>query len=81
MATGVVNAMQARHQLGKQRFIGAAMAEIGTDRLDQGLTLVAEQIAQRLEPLLTLGSRWHRVGGVRGPLRIELPIKCLQWLL
>jgi len=45
---GVVNAVQAGHQFGEQGFIGAAVAEILADRIDQGLALIAQQVLQRL---------------------------------
>ena len=44
MAAGVMDAVQAGHQFGEQGFIGAAVAEILADRIDQGLTFVVQQI-------------------------------------
>ena len=54
--------MQAGHQFGEQGFIGAAVAEILGDGANQCFTLVAEQVAQGVEPLDALLGRGHRVG-------------------
>ncbi|MNN06685.1 hypothetical protein D3C81_1194860 [compost metagenome] len=41
---GVMDAVQAGHQFGEQGFIGAAMAEVLADRIDQGLAFIVQQI-------------------------------------
>ena len=48
------------------QFLGARLAEIPTDPA---------------QPVLALRGRWHRVGGVRGPLCLELPIEGFKRLL
>ncbi|MNR39739.1 hypothetical protein D3C85_1579710 [compost metagenome] len=76
-----MDAVQAGHQFGKQGFIGAAMAEVLVDRVDQGLALIVQQVPQRLEPLLAL-RRWrHGVAGIRRTLGVEQGLEFFQWLL
>ena len=72
--------MQARHQFGKQGFVGTAMAEIMADRIDQRLAFVAQQIPQGLEPLLALPGRRHRVGGIGAALGVEQVLELIQRL-
>ncbi|MNE97568.1 hypothetical protein D3C80_1959380 [compost metagenome] len=76
-----MDAVQARHQFGEQGFIRAAVAEILADRLDQGLALVTQQVAQGFEPLLALSRRWHRVGRVCQTLGGKQVVKFAQGLL
>ncbi|MNY78413.1 hypothetical protein D3C86_2186470 [compost metagenome] len=57
------------------------MAEILADRVNQGLALAVQQVAQRLEPLLALGGWGHRVGGVGCALGFEQGLKFVQGLL
>ncbi len=77
---GVVNAMQAWHQFGEKGLVGAAVAEVLADCVDQRLTLVAEQVAQGLEPLLALCCRRHGVGGVGATLSVEQALELIQHL-
>ncbi len=81
MSAGVMDPVQARHQLGQQCFVGAAVAEILADGVDQGLSFVAQYLAQCLEPLSALFGRWHRVGGVGLALGIEERLQLVQLLL
>jgi len=76
----IVNAMQAGHQFGEQGFVGAAMAEVLADRIDQRLAFVAEHFAQGLEPLLALRGRRHRVGGIGAALGVEQALELIQCL-
>ena len=76
-----MNAVQARHQFGEQGFIGAAVAEILADGVDQRLAFSAQHIPQRFEPLLALRRGGHRVGGIGCTLGLEQGLEFFQWLL
>lgn len=76
-----MDTVQARHQLGQQCFVGAAVAEVLADGVDQGLAFVAQYLAQCLEPLSALFGRWHRMGRVGLALGIEERPQLVQLLL
>ncbi|MCY1184529.1 hypothetical protein D9M73_252330 [compost metagenome] len=71
MTLGMMQALDAGHQLGQQRFIGTAMAEITTDSVDQGLLFLKQHLMHGLEPLATFCSAGHGVGCERLALGCE----------
>ncbi|MNE13377.1 hypothetical protein D3C80_1062090 [compost metagenome] len=71
MLAGVMDALHAGHQLGQEGFVGAALAEILADGVDQGLLLLDQQLMHGLEPLAPLRSGRHGVGCERLALGCE----------
>jgi hypothetical protein len=55
------------------------MAEVGADRLDDGLALVAEQLSQTVEPLLALPGDGHRVCRKGLTLHVENSFEITLW--
>ncbi|MNO69803.1 hypothetical protein D3C76_606640 [compost metagenome] len=72
MGLGMMQALDAGHQLGQAGFVGTAAAEVFADRCNQFVLVGEQQLAQAFQPLPALRQWRHRVASKRLALGVEL---------
>ncbi|MCY1281471.1 hypothetical protein D9M70_302810 [compost metagenome] len=78
---GVVDAVQAGHDLGQQGLVGRAVAEVPGDGGDQGVLLGEQQLAEGVQPLDALVGAGHGVGAKSLALALEERLQLADLLL